>query len=92
MKSEPILSGTRQIFQIYKFCLMPGAGVEPARLTAIDLKSIVYANFTTRAYILIQQLSYFLILTKARAGIEPAHGSFADFSVSTSPPCRYVQS
>ena len=29
--------------------LVPGAGVEPACLTAIDLKSIVSANFTTRA-------------------------------------------
>ena len=28
---------------------MPGVGVEPTRLSAIDLKSIVATNYTTRA-------------------------------------------
>ena len=44
---------------------MPGAGVEPARLTAIDLKSIVATNYTTRA-------------KKVPVGIEPTYRSFAD--------------
>lgn len=32
-------------------------GVEPARLSAIDPKSIVYANFTTSAYFLLLKKS-----------------------------------
>ena len=29
---------------------VPGAGFEPASLTAIDFKSIVFTGFTTRAW------------------------------------------
>ena len=38
-----------QSIALFSLFLVPEARVELARLTAIDLKSIVYTNFTTRA-------------------------------------------
>ena len=52
---------------------MPGARLELARLTTTDLKSVAATNYATQA-------------GEAWAGIEPAHGSFADSCVTTSPP------
>ena len=50
--------------------LVPGAGLEPACLAAIDFKSIVDTNFTTRA-------------GEAAGGIEPPYRSFADSDLTT---------
>ncbi len=44
---------------------MPGARLELACLTAIDLKSIAATNYATRAH-------------EVAGGIEPPHKSFAD--------------
>ncbi len=65
--------------------MVPGVGLEPTRgfNTSGDFKSPVSTIPPSRLVVIIN--------LEARAGIAPAHGSFADSSVSTSPPGRYYR-
>ena len=40
---------SRKLLELAAFCLVPGAGLEPARLAAGDFESPESTNFTTRA-------------------------------------------
>ena len=64
---------------------MPEAGLEPTHLAILDLKSRASTNSAIRAIRLQTNL-------EAWTGIEPAHGSFANFSVTISPPRLYYKS
>ena len=59
---------------------VPGAGVEPA--------STIVDNILSVARIPIPPPGQY-ISTEAWAGIEPAHGGFANRSVTTSPPRHF---
>ena len=46
--------------ELTAFCLVPGAGLEPARLAAGDFESPESTNFTTRAvFVKTQIMAYF---------------------------------
>lgn len=58
-------------------------GLEPPWITPLAPKASASTNFATRACYFTDMGT---CLVEAWAGIEPAHGGFADRSVTTSPP------